>query len=144
MSSEVTKNVTSPVASRPDPLWEATQMDDLHQDAKVRQALFHVLGQIRSNPTVGYELGIGSQTFALLTEAYAALTGEAVRAVREHFYCQTAAKLTAAQFRGLAEKADPSSDYRERMLACARTWDTKVDELVRLRRGKQTLTIALP
>ncbi len=55
-----------------------------------------------------------------------------------------AAKLTALRFRGLADIAGASSVHRERMLASAKAWDAKVDELLRLQRGKQTLTITLP
>lgn len=82
--------------AQPDPLWESTQMDDLDLKGKARLAIFHALGQIRSNATVGYELGIGTPTFALLTEAYAAMTGEAVDRVRRHFLCSSAARAPQA------------------------------------------------
>lgn len=49
------------------------------------RAIVHVLRRIRSEETVRYHLGFGTQSFALLTEAAAAIAEEPVEQVREFF-----------------------------------------------------------
>jgi hypothetical protein len=51
------------------------QMTGLDPEEQARRAIRHVLVRIRDDSSVGYYLGQASQSFALLTEAYAALTG---------------------------------------------------------------------
>ena len=60
-------------------------MAHLAPEAQAEQALKHVLKQIRDRPEVGWYLGFGTETFALATEAYAALTQRDVFAVRQIF-----------------------------------------------------------
>jgi hypothetical protein len=64
-------------------LLEDKQMAGVAPEDQAKRALRHVLEQIRDNPKVGYEMGFGSQSFALVTEAFATLTGEPVEEVRE-------------------------------------------------------------
>lgn len=71
--------------SRKEPIYEATSMDTMSPDAQAMKAIRHALGRIKEDPAVGYYLGLGTETFALLTEAYAALSGNKVRAVREYY-----------------------------------------------------------
>lgn len=61
--------------------------DDLQMAGKVptqqaAQAIKHVLTRIREEEPVAYHLGYGTQSFALLTEAFASLTGEPIEKVR--------------------------------------------------------------
>jgi hypothetical protein len=74
-----------------DPLWEATQMENLDPQSQALRAIRHALDQIHQNSAVGYYCGIGTQTFALLTEAYASLLGNhSVPEVRLRFNCPNA------------------------------------------------------
>lgn len=69
-------------------LYEETSMDGLTPEAMSEQAIRKVLGRIRDHEFIGYYLGIGTETFALLTEAYAALSGSPVVEVRKAFRCR--------------------------------------------------------
>ncbi|HVX56945.1 MAG TPA: hypothetical protein VHA37_04385 [Candidatus Saccharimonadales bacterium] len=66
-----------------DPILEAKEMEDLEPLAQAKKAIGHALRIIRENPQVGWHMGAGTQSFALLTEAYATLTEQHVRQVRE-------------------------------------------------------------
>lgn len=83
----------SEAAPLPDPLWEATQLDGQSAEDKARVAVAHALGQMRDNGIIGYQMGIGGQAFALLTEALAALMNLPVRVVRERFVCRRAVRV---------------------------------------------------
>ena len=61
------------------------QMETLSRDNQCLQAITHTLTVIRDNPNVAWFLGVGSQTWALLTEAYATLTGQTMADVRRLF-----------------------------------------------------------
>ena len=61
------------------------QMETLSRDNQSLQAITHTLTTIRDNPNVAWFLGVGTQTWALLTEAYATLTGRDVAEVRRLF-----------------------------------------------------------
>jgi hypothetical protein len=56
-------------------IYEEKQMVGLSPHDQAKKAIGHVLGRIAENATVRYQLGIGTQTFSLLTEAYDSLTG---------------------------------------------------------------------
>jgi hypothetical protein len=60
-------------------------MHGLSPEEQAKKALRHVLEVIQSHPQVGYHLGLGTQTFSLLTEATAALFDEPVDHVRRFF-----------------------------------------------------------
>ncbi len=62
-----------------------TQMDDWLPEDQARKAIGHVLRRIKDSPDLGYHLGLGTESFALLTEAAATLYNEPVEKVREHF-----------------------------------------------------------
>lgn len=53
--------------------------------ATAEKAIGHVLRQIRDNANIGWYLGHGTQSFSALTEAFALLTGEPVKDVRDAF-----------------------------------------------------------
>jgi hypothetical protein len=53
--------------------------------SKAAAAIGHTLEQISRDPTLGYLCGLGSQTFALLTEAFAAIHIQDVDNVRTEF-----------------------------------------------------------
>lgn len=59
-----------------------TQMDGLSQVEKAKKAINHVLIVLRDNPDAYYHLGLGTQAFALLTEAAADLNGRTVEETR--------------------------------------------------------------
>ena len=61
------------------------QMETLSRDNQPLQAITHTLTTIRDNPNAAWYLGVGTQTWALLTEAYATLTGRDVAEVRRLF-----------------------------------------------------------
>jgi hypothetical protein len=50
-----------------------------------KKAISHVLRRIRDDKATRYQIGFGTQSFALLTEAAAALFDEPVDKVREMF-----------------------------------------------------------
>lgn len=50
-----------------------------------KKAVSHVLNRIRDDEATRYQIGFGTQSFVLLTEAAAALFDEPVEKVREHF-----------------------------------------------------------
>jgi hypothetical protein len=60
-------------------------MDGVFPEEQARRAIVHVLARIRDHEVVGYYMGLGSQSFDLLTEAYASLTRIAVQDVRRQF-----------------------------------------------------------
>ena len=66
-------------------------MDDLAKPRKAELAIGHALQQIRDLPEFGYEAGVGTQTFALLTEALAAILGAPVDKIRRMYAPRRAA-----------------------------------------------------
>lgn len=77
-----------------------TQMDMLFPEEQARRAIVHVLARVRDHEVVGYYMGLGSQSFDLLTEAYAALTHIAVEDVRRQFQCKKPQPESRQQERG--------------------------------------------
>ena len=65
----------------PSDLMTDRQMETLSRDNQCVQAITHALTALRDNPAP-WNLGMGSQTWALLTEALSTLTGQAVADVR--------------------------------------------------------------
>ncbi len=68
-----------------DLLMTSTQMDGWEAELQAKQAIAHVLQTIRDNPEIAWYLGIGTQSFSLLTEAAATLWGVPLLEVREKF-----------------------------------------------------------
>jgi hypothetical protein len=66
-------------------LLNSTSMDDLTPEAKARKAIRHVLNLIQDHPSVGYYLGLGTESFALLTEADATFHGADIELTRKRF-----------------------------------------------------------
>lgn len=66
-------------------LFTDTNMDGLAPAEQAERAIFKTLSRIHNEPFIAWYLGMGSQTFSLLTEAYAALTGKTVQEVRQTF-----------------------------------------------------------
>lgn len=64
---------------------DSTSMSGLTLDEASLKAIRHVLGQIRDNPAVAWHFGVGTETFALLTEAEHRHTGYPLKTVREKF-----------------------------------------------------------
>ena len=60
-------------------------MDGQTAEEQSKRAIIHVLNQIRNNKKAADVFGLGSQSFALLTEAAATLFNEPVKKVREHY-----------------------------------------------------------
>lgn len=61
----------------------STQMDGQPAEEQLLKAVRHTLNQIMTNPTLAYCCGIGTETFSLLTEAYAKATRRGVESVRK-------------------------------------------------------------
>lgn len=62
-----------------------TQMQGVPPEEQARRAILVMLKRVRNDQHVGYYVGPGSQTYDLLTEAYAALSGDTVENVRNTF-----------------------------------------------------------
>jgi hypothetical protein len=60
-------------------------MSDLSDLQQAQKAIGHVLRQIRERSEIGWYLGHGTESFALLTEAAATLFGTDVEQVRKDF-----------------------------------------------------------
>jgi hypothetical protein len=60
-------------------------MTDAEKIEKEQRAVAHVLNRIREDEGTRRQIGFGTQSFELLTEAAAALFDEPVEGVREHF-----------------------------------------------------------
>ena len=63
------------------------QMDGLTAEEQAKKAILATLQRIRNHEYAGYYMGFGSQTFDLLTEAYATLTGGNVEQIRRTYAC---------------------------------------------------------
>lgn len=79
-----------------DAIDSAREMEGKTSEEQSRRAILHTLRRIHEHPGVGYYCGYGTQTFSLLTEAYATLTGEPVERIREHFHPKAPADPAAA------------------------------------------------
>lgn len=66
-------------------LFSERQMTDVPALEQAKKAIRHALIQIHENPKVAYHLGVGTQTFALLTEAFATLFERPLEEVRHNF-----------------------------------------------------------
>lgn len=71
--------------TKTDPIWDSTQMDELTTEQKKTKAIGHVLRFIQDTPHVAWYCGVGTQGWALLTEALAADNGSLVRVIRAAF-----------------------------------------------------------
>lgn len=58
------------------------QPSDMPANPQATRALRHVLGRVQKDRRVAHLIGPGSQSFDLMTEALAALTGEPVETLR--------------------------------------------------------------
>lgn len=59
-------------------------MADLPAETQALEALRHLLRQLRERPEIAWYIGPGSQTWALVTEAYATLSKKTVKEVRKN------------------------------------------------------------
>ncbi|AHF94199.1 hypothetical protein OPIT5_08225 [Opitutaceae bacterium TAV5] len=68
-------------------LFKSTPMTDKNLDgaAQATCALRAVLERIRDVPAVGWHIGLGTETFGKLTEAYATLTSQPVEGIRRAY-----------------------------------------------------------
>jgi hypothetical protein len=64
-------------------LMTSTSIDGLSADAQMEKALLHVARQIKNDPFIGWYMGLGTETFSLVTEALATRKGEALEHVRK-------------------------------------------------------------
>jgi len=68
-----------------DPIFDELQMEALSPIDQAKTAISHTLNKIKDDPYVAYYIGVGSQTYALLTEAAATLWDRPVKEVRQKF-----------------------------------------------------------
>ncbi len=64
------------------------QMDGMTPENQAKKAMAHILQQVRDNPKFWDVMGLGTQSYALLTEAAATMFGEPVETVRKKFVCR--------------------------------------------------------
>lgn len=67
-------------------LFADRDIEGLTSSDQAMNAILYVLGRIRDEGDVGSHLGRGTQTFAMLTEALASITGKPIAEIREA-YC---------------------------------------------------------
>jgi hypothetical protein len=77
--------MTTPRKPQTDVLMESENMTGKTTEQKSAEAIEHALRQIRCTPGAAWFLGLGSHTWALLTEAHAAITGDDLADVRARF-----------------------------------------------------------
>lgn len=70
--------MSAELITRPEP-------GDMPANPQATHALQHVLGRVQKDRRVAHLIGPGSQSFDLMTEALAALTGEAVETLRTRY-----------------------------------------------------------
>lgn len=61
------------------------QMQGMPPEEQSKKAIGHVLVQIRDHPHIGWYLGYGTQSFDLLTEAFATLTNQRIDQTRDRY-----------------------------------------------------------
>lgn len=72
----------------PHSIFNHTQMDGIDPAKQAIIAIRHVLMQIKTRKDIAFQLGLGTQSFSLLTEAFAALTNQALEDVRKDYLIQ--------------------------------------------------------
>jgi len=60
-------------------------MDDKTKLAKAAKAIAYLLNRSRDNENLYYQIGFGTESFRLLTDAHAAITGEDVKNVEKRY-----------------------------------------------------------
>jgi len=58
------------------------QMTHLSRELQAEKAIAHTLQNIAQRPPVAYYLGLGTQTYALLTESLATLSGKGMAEIK--------------------------------------------------------------
>jgi hypothetical protein len=81
------------------------------------KALEKVLERIRDHETIGWHMGYGTQTFNMVTEAYAAVTGCNLDVVRDTY------APTRARDPRKVRVAVPGQIYADQVKPAGRTWD---------------------
>ena len=66
-------------------IWTAEELGECHPNLKAHRAIATTLNRLKSDPTAYYRMGLGTSTYAQLTEAFAALEKEPLAKVRQHF-----------------------------------------------------------
>lgn len=66
-------------------MFSKPQMSDLPAEKQAAKAIRHTLMNISERPGVAWYLGHGTQTYALLTEAYATLLGHTIEFTQENW-----------------------------------------------------------
>lgn len=82
--------------------YTTTQMNGLAPDEQAKKALLSILIRIRDNGAIGYHVGLGCNTFDLLTEAYATLTGAPVEEVRRAWECRNPTRMVPVGYVNMA------------------------------------------
>lgn len=92
------------------------QMEGKTAEEQAKKAIGHVLVRIRDEAHIGWYFCDITQSFALLTEAYATLTGRGIEEVRDTFVCKAPENpaedpnLTAAAAETAKEEWEPDVD----------------------------------
>lgn len=104
------------------------QMEGKPAIEQAKLAIRNALQQIKDNRTIGWHMGFGSQSFALLTEAAATLWGRPVEEVRENFMPRAA--------------KNPLSDFTCECTHCERTMTLDESEYGRCPRCGEFMKLA--
>ncbi|MES1979583.1 MAG: hypothetical protein V4451_16195 [Pseudomonadota bacterium] len=64
-------------------IYEARQMDGLTAEQQASKAIAHLIGKLKTDDRLFNLIGLGSQSFDLLTEAYASLTATDLATLRK-------------------------------------------------------------
>lgn len=64
-------------------IYESRQMDGLTAEQQAAKAIAHLISKLKTDDRLFYLIGMGSQSFDLLTEAYATLTNADLATLRK-------------------------------------------------------------
>ena len=64
-------------------IYESRQMDGLTAEQQASKAIAHLIGKLKTDDRLFDLIGLGSQSFDLLTEAYASLTATDLATLRK-------------------------------------------------------------
>jgi glycerate-2-kinase len=72
-------------------LTDHKSMEGLSPEQQATKAIKHLLQRVKDDDSVYFLIGAGSQSFDLLTEAYATLTGNDLSVIRKELMSKSAA-----------------------------------------------------
>ena len=89
-------------------IFTSKRMTGLTPDQQCSRALEHILLKIRDVPYLGWHLCLGTESYALLTEAFASVCGADLGEVRKAYLCKTAEDLDRGACHGIPTAVEES------------------------------------